>query len=130
MSLYHVVLLGVAGFFGTIVRYCLVYMLAPSFSISVFVSLIMVNALSSGLLGAVLGLKDSGLVSQGAFMIVSIGFCGAFSTFSTVILDSIMLFRSSQYISLGLYFSAQFFVSCTAFIVMQWAVIDIVKRFT
>ena len=57
-----------------------------------------VNIIGSIILGVVIYLFDSKeLISPGLKLFLTIGFCGGFTTFSTFSLETINLFRDSQY---------------------------------
>ena len=55
-----------------------------------------VNAAGSLLIGAFLGISDSNPVSSAARLLFTVGFLGAFTTFSTYSLETLNLFRDKE----------------------------------
>lgn len=57
-----------------------------------------VNVLGSFILGIIIFyFDDNGLISQGIKLFLAVGFCGGFTTFSTFSLETVNLFKASEF---------------------------------
>ena len=98
MTTYALVFLG--GGLGSICRYSIAHLLAQyhlTFPLATFLA----NALSSVLLGVLVGLSLRGQVSEAYKFMLMTGFCGGFSTFSTFTNETFHLLQAGHW-GLGL----------------------------
>lgn len=65
---------------------------------------ITVNILGCLLLGAVLALNDKSQLSQPAFLLIAVGFCGGLTTFSTFSSELFFLLKQASYGQALIYF--------------------------
>jgi fluoride exporter len=114
------VLVAVAGGLGALARYGLDNALAPQserFPVGIFV----VNALGSLLLGVVVGLDAAGTMPAHWATVLGVGFCGAFTTFSTAAVDAARFAASRQWRALAWQWLGMFVV-CSALGAVGFAV--------
>jgi len=92
--------IGLGGFLGAISRYGLSGLVHRVFGPGFPWGTLLVNTTGSLLIGLIIGLSEQRFVFSGttrAFL--TIGFLGAFTTFSTFSFESVMLMRQGQWLS-------------------------------
>jgi len=103
--LIEVLLVFIGGFLGAASRYVLQIIfnrLLPALSIPI--SILLINLIGSFGLGMALPQKESWALSLQVFL--TIGFLGAFTTFSTFSMETLELIRKHRYIDSLIYISA------------------------
>lgn len=85
-----------AGAVGAVLRVWLDAFLTQRFPVRWPVGTAVVNVLGSLLLGIVTGLVGSGRIAEPTRLAVAVGFCGAFTTFSTAALETLALRRQGH----------------------------------
>ena len=102
MKLYFLVAL--FGAAGTLLRYS-IYKITPNFFISNFpVATLAVNLVGSFLIGFFIALYEKNLIDNSLRYVLTYGFLGGFTTFSTFSMDMFNLINKS------LYFYASFYI--------------------
>lgn len=92
------IFVGIGGFFGAISRYG-VYLLSSRVLPAGFpYATLIVNTIGSFLLGFLFAHAACGTAHEKFTLMISIGFLGAFTTFSTFSMDLIILYKSGHYI--------------------------------
>ena len=92
----NILAVGIGGFFGAVSRYG-VYLLSSRFLPAGFpYATLIVNALGSFLLGILFAETVRGAMLERLLLLLSVGFMGAFTTFSTYSLDLIILYKSGH----------------------------------
>lgn len=87
MTLIHILMVGIGGFFGAISRFWATQAINKRIRSHIPVATLFINLLGSLLLGIMVGLGLNGNL----FMLLGTGFMGAFTTFSTFKLEGIQL---------------------------------------
>lgn len=85
MTILHILLVGVGGFFGAIARFAINQIVSRISGTSFPVATLVVNLVGSFLLGILLGNQCDGLM----MLLFGVGFLGSFTTFSTFALESV-----------------------------------------
>jgi len=100
----EVLLVGVGGFAGSIARY-LVSKLNVSWQLlAIPMGTLTVNILGSLLIGLLVGLSaKSNLISNELRLLLMVGFCGGFTTFSSFTNENFILMQNGQFLTVLLY---------------------------
>ncbi|WP_176215180.1 fluoride efflux transporter FluC [Cytobacillus gottheilii] len=108
-------LVAAGGFLGAICRYAITLFFADKTNRHFPMGTFLVNLFGSFLLGLVVGSSMNG----GFYAFSAIGFLGGFTTFSTLSVELVELFKSGKYKAFFLYLSCTYLGGiCTAFIGM------------
>ncbi len=108
MNLYHLLIIGLGGFVGSILRYVTVRLVDDKLNALFPYGTLTVNIVGSFLLGIIymLAVRKAGLTENGR-LFLGVGFCGGFTTFSAFTLENVNLIQqkfigtSVLYISLS-----------------------------
>lgn len=92
MTLLHMLLVGIGGFFGSIFRFFVNNLNKRLFSNSFPLATMSVNSLGSFLFGLLIGFQ----LDERLMLLVGIGFLGAFTTFSAFTLESMQLYLEKR----------------------------------
>lgn len=97
-------LIGSGGFIGSVLRYLISKYIIVNDNSDFPWSTLFINITGSLLLGCIweAGEKNQ-FLSQDVFLMLSIGLCGGFTTFSTFSAESFQLLKNNQYLYLSLY---------------------------
>ncbi|MGW8317544.1 MAG: fluoride efflux transporter CrcB, partial [Bacteroidales bacterium] len=100
----QLILIGTGGFFGSIARYLVSRLTARVDWFSIPLGTLTVNIAGSFLIGLLIGISEkSPLLSVEWRMLLMVGLCGGFTTFSSFTGENPMLMRNGQFFSLFLY---------------------------
>lgn len=121
-----VLLIGLAGFLGTITRYFTGQALYKLFPGSFPVATLLINLTGCFLIGVLFGLIEKGSISsyQTKMILVS-GFCGGFTTFSAFSIENLNLLRDGH---IGL-FALNVFLSVFIGLAATWGGLALIKTF-
>src|SRR5262252_8693196 len=99
-----ILLVGIGGFVGSVSRYLVAVLFAAQVS-SVFpFATLIVNVVGCFIIGILFALSDRGnILSPEWRILLTTGFCGGFTTFSTFSYESIRLIQDGELFYLGLY---------------------------
>lgn len=113
LSLY----VGIGGFAGSIARYGL-SLTAQRLSIEWPAGTLAANVLGCLIIGMVTAVFARGeTLSPEARLIFATGFCGGFTTMSSLVYETAAMLRASEYLHAFAYVAGTFFLSLTAFAV-------------
>lgn len=99
-----ILLIGTGGFIGTILRYLISKYFVVNISEDFPWPTLLINIAGSLLLGMLWGLEERGnLFSSEVFLMLTIGLCGGFTTFSTFSGESFQLLKNNQFAYFTLY---------------------------
>lgn len=106
---------GFGGFIGTVARFLISRYFQENIS-SVFPwSTFTVNILGSLIIGIIFGISERGsFLSPEVRLFLTVGFCGGFTTFSSLSNDAFLLLRQQEWIRFALYTSLSFFIGLLA----------------
>ena len=111
----NVLLVGVGGFVGSIARYLVAVLFANQMS-SVFpFATLAVNIVGCFVIGVLFALSDRGnILSPEWRVLLTTGFCGGFTTFSTFSYESLRLIQGGEYLYVALYVLASVVIGLAA----------------
>ena len=111
----NVFLVGVGGFVGSIARYLVAVLFANQMS-SVFpFATLAVNIVGCFVIGVLFALSDRGnILSPEWRVLLTTGFCGGFTTFSTFSYESLRLIQDGEYLYVALYVLASVVIGLAA----------------
>lgn len=116
-----VLIIGLAGFLGTIARYLSQQLVYKYYPVTFPYGTLAVNLLGCFLIGIFYALSEKGnLLSPEWRMFLTTGFCGGFTTFSTFTYESVNLINDRQYLYLGIYATVSVVVGITATYLGIW----------
>jgi len=109
-------LVGIGGFAGSVARYGL-SIVSQRLSIDWPIGTILANLLGCFAIGIITGLSARGeSLSPELRIALATGFCGGFTTMSSMIYETAEMIRASEYLHAGLYASGTLLFSMTAFV--------------
>ena len=110
-------LVGFGGFAGSVARYCL-SVASQRLSFEWPLGTLAANVLGCLLIGVIAGLSARGeVVSPEVRLALATGFCGGFTTMSSMIYETAEMLRDSEYFHAMWYASGSFALSLVAFLV-------------
>lgn len=89
-------LIGLAGFAGAVLRFWLSGWVGQRWTAPFPLGTFIINITGAFALGLLVGLSDQQLVPRVWYLVLGTGFLGAFTTFSTWMLESMHLIQSGQ----------------------------------
>jgi CrcB protein len=120
-------LVGVGGFAGSIARYGL-SVTSQRFSIEWPIGTLAANVLGCLAIGILTGLSSRGeTLAPELRLALATGFCGGFTTMSSMIYETAEMIRASEYLHATLYAAGTFLLSMAAFVAGVTAVRVLIK---
>ncbi len=120
-------LVGLGGFAGSVARYGL-SVASQRYSIEWPIGTLAANVLGCLVIGILTGLSARGeTVSPEVRLALATGFCGGFTTMSSMIYETAEMFRTSEYLHATFYAAGTFLLSMIAFAAGLMAVHILVK---
>jgi fluoride exporter len=109
-------LVGLGGFAGSVSRYGL-SVASQRFSIEWPIGTLAANVLGCLAIGILTGLSARGeTLSPEIRLALATGFCGGFTTMSSMVYETAEMIRSSEYLHAMVYVTGTFLLSMTAFV--------------
>lgn len=110
------ILVGVGGFAGSVARYGL-SLAARHFSAGWPAGTLAANILGCLLIGMITALTARGeMLSPAARLVLATGFCGGFTTMSSLIYETAAMLRGGEYLYATAYAAGSFILSMAAFV--------------
>ena len=98
------ILVGIGGCIGSIARYLVAVSMSGVISSSFPWATLIVNVAGCFLIGVIFAVSDRGsLLSPEWRILLTTGFCGGFTTFSTFSYESLRLFQDGEYFYVSVY---------------------------
>ena len=101
----NILLVAFGGAVGSVLRYLVSKWLQEASSAAFPVGTLVVNVVGCSLIGLIYGASDHWGISGDMRLLLTVGFCGGFTTFSTFMNESLSLMRADNLLSLALYAS-------------------------
>jgi CrcB protein len=111
----NILLIGMGGFFGSILRYFTSFLNISFDFYSIPVGTLLVNITGSFIIGLLTGIADKSTVLTLEWrLFLMVGLCGGFTTFSTFTSENLTLMHNGQFLSIGLYTGLSIFLGFIA----------------
>lgn len=121
------ILIGLGGFAGTLARYGL-HVVSQRFSFEWPLGTLTANVVGCLLIGILAGLSARmEALSPEVRLVLASGFCGGFTTLSSLVYETAEMVRASEYVHATLYVAGSFCLSMSAFVVGLMAVRVLVR---
>lgn len=110
-----ILIVGFGGFIGTVARYLTSRYFQENIA-SVFPwGTFVVNIVGCFVIGLIYGLSEKGdFLSSDIRLFLTVGFCGGFTTFSSLANDAFLLLRQDEWLRFAFYTSMSFFLGLLA----------------
>ncbi|UOG75090.1 fluoride efflux transporter CrcB [Hymenobacter tibetensis] len=103
------------GAVGSVARYLLQLAVARHFTTPFPLGTLLVNVLGCLLIGLFYALAEKGTISTPELrLLLTTGFCGGFTTFSTFSYETLTLFENGEYVLVALYLAGSVFLGLLA----------------
>ena len=112
--LQNILLVGVGGFFGSISRYGVGQLFSKFVNSGFPAGTFAVNIIGSFIIGIVLGAFEQNNISDSWKLLIAVGFCGGFTTFSSFAYENFSLLDTKQFLVSTLYISLSIVVGLFA----------------
>lgn len=100
----EILLVGLGGFAGSVLRYLVSKLNVTWQVLAIPMGTLTVNILGSLLIGFLVGLSaKSNLISNELRLLLMVGFCGGFTTFSSFTNENLILMQNGQFLTVFLY---------------------------
>ncbi|MEQ8926416.1 MAG: fluoride efflux transporter CrcB [Fulvivirga sp.] len=110
----NILLVGLGGFLGSSLRYITYLLIDKRFELTFPLSTFTVNIIGSFLLGIIMSLATKDTLSEPMRLLLAVGICGSFTTFSTFALENLNLLSGKEMFTSFLYITASVVLSIGA----------------
>lgn len=108
-------LIGAGGFIGSIARYLVSRLNLYFHFLDIPIGTLTVNVVGSFLIGFLTGISDkSAILTADLRLLLMVGLCGGFTTFSTFSSENLMLMHTGQILSIFIYTGLSIILGFTA----------------
>lgn len=118
----NLLLVGLGGFFGSILRYLTYLAIDKRLTISFPLSTFTVNIIGSLILGVIVGLSMKDNLNEHTRLFLAVGICGSYTTFSTFALENINLLSQKDLLISFIYIAFSIIIGLAAVFIGQWVV--------
>ena len=113
--LHNILLVGIGGFVGSVLRYYISKLNLHYYFFAIPIGTLCVNVLGSYILGFLTGISEkSTILTADLRLLLMVGICGGFTTFSTFTNENLMLMHNGQFSSVFLYTGLTIFLGFLA----------------
>jgi fluoride exporter len=105
-------LVGIGGGFGAAARFLSGKWITKKTGNIFPISTLIINIFGSFILGLLVNLHNSGNIGNEVFYFLGVGFCGAFTTFSTFASETVILINEKRSNGALFYVVCSFFLTC------------------
>lgn len=110
-----ILLIGLGGFFGAISRYSIQTLLSNRYPGTFPWGTFAVNVIGCLFIGIIYGLAERHkLMNEEMRLLLAVGFCGSFTTFSAFSAENLNMFELGNYTTMGLYITASILLGVAA----------------
>ena len=111
----EILLVGLGGFAGSVLRYLVSKLNVTWQVLAIPMGTLTVNILGSLLIGLLVGLSaKNNLISNELRLLLMVGFCGGFTTFSSFTNENLILMQNGQFLTVILYSALSIFLGFLA----------------
>lgn len=115
MMIKNILLIGTGGFIGSVARYFISRVTVHIDFFSIPAGTLIVNVLGSFVIGLLIGISDrSTILNADLRLLLMVGLCGGFTTFSTFTGENFMLIHNGQFLTAFLYTGLSVFLGFAA----------------
>jgi CrcB protein len=116
----NILLVGLGGFLGSTLRYLVYIFIDKRFTGSFPVATFSVNIIGSFVLGLLVALFLKNSLSDSMRLLLAVGLCGSFTTFSTFAMENLNLLSQKEILTSFLYISLSVVIGLAAAFTGQW----------
>lgn len=117
----QLLLVGLGGFIGSVARYLVSKLNFSWQMLTIPMGTLTVNIVGSLIIGIIIALSTkSNFISNDLRLLLSVGFCGGFTTFSSFSAENMSLLQHGQYATALLYISASILLGLGAVFLGYW----------
>lgn len=118
----NILLVGLGGFMGSTLRYAAYLLIDKRFDTSFPLSTFTVNIVGSFLLGIILAYSTRGALAEPMRLLLAVGLCGSFTTFSTFAMENLNLLSQREIFTSFIYVALSVIIGIAAAWFGQWMV--------
>lgn len=116
-----IMLVALGGGAGSALRFLVSRAVTPMSWLSLPIGTLLVNVAGCFVIGLVYGLSARGTAGNGMRLLLTTGFCGGFTTFSTFSAENVSLMQEGCHLAALLYVFLSMALGFTAVVVGEWA---------
>jgi crcB protein len=102
----NLLFVALGGGLGSVLRYLTSFWMGKSYSSAFPLGTFIINVLGCFVIGFLIGLSSKTLLNEELRLLLVVGFCGGYTTFSTFSAENMKLLETGNYLTLTLYIVA------------------------